>query len=168
MYMGVPIIEVFTIFLFVSLLCLAAIEDVRDFRIPNRIVLALMALYPAYVLASSDPVLWWNGLLVAALCFVIGLLLYATGTVGGGDIKLIVAASLWAGTEYIFEFLIITGLAGGFLAMLLGSGLVRGLAIMADNAGNLDLRDKLLSRDLPYGVAIAAGGLFVGSRLLGA
>ena len=39
-------------------------------------------------------------------------------------------------------------------------------AQLADSAGFADVRDVILGRSIPYGVAIAAGGWAAGSRML--
>ncbi|MBL6931229.1 MAG: hypothetical protein ISR46_06980, partial [Rhodospirillales bacterium] len=58
-----PTIDTFVISLFLGLLVLAAINDVAEYRIPNRINLAIAALYPAHVLASPVSVDWMGGLI---------------------------------------------------------------------------------------------------------
>ena len=55
-------------------------------------------------------------LALAGLVFLGGIALFATGLMGGGDVKLMAAASIWFGTAGTVEFLISTVLAGGALA----------------------------------------------------
>ena len=43
--------------------------------------------------------------------FVIGLALFARKLIGGGDVKLIAAVSLWAGLEHFVWFVLVTSLA---------------------------------------------------------
>jgi Flp pilus assembly protein protease CpaA len=69
------------------------------------------------------------------------------------------ATALWAGPAYVFQFLTAMAMAGGVLslAVLLRPRFAalagRGVATHA--------------RRVPYGIAIAAGGLLVAARLIG-
>ena len=79
--------------LFLALLCVAAIHDATTYRIPNRVSLAMAALYPAHVLASGADVAWMGALFVAAAVFAAGTVLFAWRVLGGGDVKLLAAAT---------------------------------------------------------------------------
>ena len=70
---------------------------------------------------------------------------FRLGILGGGDVKLLAAAALWLGAAALMPFLMATALAGGLLAVaFLAWALVR--------------RDRGRVA-LPYGIAIAAGGV---------
>ena len=89
---------------FVALLSLAALIDFRERRIPNWLTGGVAALYPAYVLLSPTPVGWPGGLALAAAVFLFGLVLFARQLIGGGDVKLIAATTLWAGLDHLALF----------------------------------------------------------------
>lgn len=161
---------------FLTMLGLAAFKDVSERRIPNRLTGALAALYPVYVLVSPIPVAWLAAVGLAALVFVVGLGLFARDLIGGGDVKLIAALSLWAGPEQFLWFLLITTVAGGALSLivlwaqrwggLIGAHLgalglatsTGGPSAVADAPGD-GAPDR--PNTLPYGVAIAAGGIAI-------
>ena len=168
-----------SILCFAGLMIWAAATDVRRYIIPNRICVAVAALYPAYVLAvhaaGGTPVPWPWSLLFAGVMFVVGIFLFAIGALGGGDVKLLSAVTLWAGPSLFLAFLFVTAVAGAGLALIYalktcvdaiqrradGSLSMRSLA-----AGLADLRHvPLLKLTVPYGVAIAVGGLYVGANL---
>ncbi len=151
---------------FLGLLALAAYFDVREYRIPNRLSLFVAALYPVHVVASAQPVDWVGGLIVSATALAVMSALYAFRTVGGGDVKLITVTAMWAGPAAMAEFLVITTLAGGLLALLMISSARFGFAVGLAGIDRRDTKDTLLKETLPYGVAIAAGGFFVGGLLL--
>jgi prepilin peptidase CpaA len=161
---------------FLIMLGLAAFTDVCERRIPNRLTGGLAALYPVYVLVSPIPVAWPAALGLAVVVFVIGLGLFARDLIGGGDVKLIAALSLWAGPEQFVWFMLVTTLAGGVLSLVslwyrrwgglidahlaaLGLHTAPGRAPVAPEApaGGSTAR----SVTLPYGVAIAAGGIAI-------
>src|ERR687891_350161 len=81
----------------VALLVLDAVIDLRERRIPNWLTGGVAALYPLYVLASPMTVAWLGALAVAAAAFLFGLVLFARQLMGGGDVKLIAAVTLWTG-----------------------------------------------------------------------
>ncbi len=151
---------------FLGLLALAAYFDVREYRIPNRLSLFIAALYPVHVLTSAPPVDWVGGLVVAAIAMAVLFALYAFRAVGGGDVKLMTVTAMWAGPAAMAEFLVITTLAGGLLALLMISSARFGFAGGLEGIGRQDTKNMVLKEALPYGVAIAAGGFFVGGLLL--
>jgi prepilin peptidase CpaA len=172
-----------------ALLALAALLDVRERRIPNWLTGALAALYPFYVLASPMPVAWLGALAVAATVFVFGFVLFARQLIGGGDVKLLAAMSLWTGLEHLVLFALVTSLAGGALALgslwyqrwrgvidahmaALGWNLAAvgtrhpGSAAAGPTDDGTSTAMEPAPLTLPYGVAIAAGGLAVVAQLI--
>jgi prepilin peptidase CpaA len=163
-----PLFDQFLLLCFFALIAFAALSDLKSFRIPNRISLALLALYPLHVLFSPVPVGWLMALSVASLVFVSGLTLFLCGMVGGGDVKLLTATSLWAGSTLVLPLLVIMGLAGGAMA-------VAALAVQyarryhaSGIAGVIVPDTSIAAPKLPYGVAIAVGGFYAGIQLMAA
>ena len=88
------------------------------------------------------------------------LVLFFTINFGGGDSKMLAATALWVGWSELIPFLMYTVLAGGGLALLViiwkrigQEGDARGFAWLA-SIFNRNIR-------MPYGVAIAIGGIWV-------
>ena len=154
---GLPITELFAVTLFLGLLGLAVLTDLNELRIPNRVCLLIALLYPAYVLACPEPVNWLAAIGVAVGVFAFGLVLFCTGAMGGGDVKLMTVTALWAGPSSVISFLVFTTFTGGALALLMISAFRFPLASMLETIGATDLRDMLMGRVIPYGIAIAAG-----------
>ena len=141
-----------------ALLVWAAASDLQRYVIPNRICLSLLALYPGYATGLA-PIDIGISAAIAVCVFAAGAAFFAYGLMGGGDVKLLAAVSLWAGSAYFPAFLLLTTLAGGALAMG-WNPLIRHFfpSIAEGRAGN--------GRPaIPYGVAIAVGGLFVAVNL---
>jgi len=150
---------------FVLLLIVAAIGDVRRYQISNWLCLALAALYPLHVLASAQPVAWHYGLATGAAAFAVGFVLFRLGLMGGGDGKLLAAVALWSGPAQILPVLLVIALAGGVIALTLGvARFVHGRVRVASPAG---VSAGILGGRLPYGVAIAGGGIYLATRLFG-
>jgi prepilin peptidase CpaA len=141
-----------------ALLIWAAASDMHRYVIPNRICLSLLILYPGYALTLS-PTQIGVAAAIAAAVFFLGAVLFSYGIMGGGDVKLLAATSLWAGGAYFPAFLILTALAGGLLALWWGP-LLRYFFPAIAMAKSANGRPAV-----PYAVAIAAGGLFVAAKL---
>ena len=130
-------------------------------RVPNPLTLGIAAL--GLVLAATHGTGIGIGGALAGLG--VGLLLmlpsYVIGATGGGDVKLLAAVSLFAGPPRLLDFLAITALMGGVLGLAILAGAPIGRPAIAEGGS---LRTRLRS-GLPYGPAIAAGGLWLVASL---
>ncbi len=144
---------------FPVLVVLAALKDATSFTIPNRLTIAIAALFvPAALLSALSPAAWLAAAGCGAGALVIGMAMFAFGWVGGGDAKLFAACGLWVGASAAAPFLLWTGLAGGALAVALLLG--RNAAAWYPGMGPSWMRRLLTKGEgVPYGVAIAAGAL---------
>lgn len=147
--------------IFPALMIMAALCDVKSFLIPNRLTATLAATWPFAVLLSEMPyssALWAMaaGGVVLALCFGF----FAAGWLGGGDAKLLAVTTLWVGPASLTSFLFVTVIAGAVLALALL--MFRRFPLPVSAFGTdwvAQLHER--KRDMPYGVAIASGALFV-------
>ena len=130
-------------------LLIAAFTDLRRRQIDNWLNAAI---------ALTAPVFWWaSGMELwpdAAIQLAVGLgafavlaALFAFKVMGGGDVKLLAALALWLPFYNFMQLLLIMAIAGGVLTVLL---------IFWHTARRQ--RDRIA---VPYGVAIAFGGLWV-------
>ena len=129
-------------------------------QIANGFSLAIVSLFAVWALgelASGRLTLMGLGLSVgcAVVVFAAGAAAFAAGALGGGDVKLLAAVSLFAGPAGLVNFLVVTALVGGLLGLAILAGASLGQPAVA---GSLRAR---LRADLPYGPAIAAGGLWI-------
>ncbi|MFQ5954404.1 MAG: prepilin peptidase [Kiloniellales bacterium] len=156
-----------SLLLFAAALIWAAGSDLLRLRIPNPVVVAIAALYPLHAISAPEPVDWQGALVVAGLVLAVGFGLFEFRILGGGDAKLLAAAALWAGPSQIVTLLLSTGIIGGLLAILATTPLRLLLPYVAA-ATRVDAdAGRLMKMQIPYGVAIAAGGLIVAARLAG-
>jgi len=151
---------------FALLLIAAGWQDLRTLRIANRLSLATAAAFVVWAAAGvalgrmSAATLGLTVVCSLAV-FAVGAAGFAAGILGGGDVKLLTAASLFAGPGHIVDFLVVTALVGGALGLAFLAGVPIGPAAPA-NDGTVRAR---LHAGLPYGPAIAAGGLWVAAAL---
>jgi len=140
---------------FAGVLLVAAAVDIRSRRIPNLTVAMLILVYVAANLLQVSPTVWWGGLAAAAITLAITYALYHFGIVGAGDAKLMSAGALFAGLEGLSLFALMTVLVGGVMAVgVIALNPKRALRGMTA-AGRADGH----GRGIPYGVAIAIGGI---------
>jgi prepilin peptidase CpaA len=156
---ALPVIHLGVVAAFAALLLFAAVEDGRRFIIPNTVSLGIAILYPAHVLTTATPVDWLGAVGVAGAALVIGMVLFARRLIGGGDAKLIAAVALWAGPQHFVPFFFVTTLTGAAisLALLAHRRWLRPVVATAGSAVGSGAGKPAL--DLPYGIAIAAGGV---------
>lgn len=123
--------------------------DLKTRTIPNWLNLAIAFGAAAFWIAVGLPV-WPEVALrvgVAFVTFWVFAAAFAMGAMGGGDVKLIAALALWLPWQAVLVLLFLMSIAGGVLTL-----------------GYL-IRHKLAKREekleIPYGVAIAFGGLWL-------
>lgn len=156
----------FTILAFSGLLVAAAASDWKTFTVPNRHSLALVALYPSYVVASGGTVDWMGGLLYGAMAFVVGFLLFVMRLCGGGDVKLFAAVTLWAGPALFLPMAFYTTTAGGIMAAGLWLSYKLKRSVLPAQLLYASRETEISKQPMPYAVAIAVGGLYVALQLL--
>jgi Flp pilus assembly protein, protease CpaA len=140
-------------YIIIAVLALALVRaawgDLKTRTIPNWLNLAI---------ALGAPLWWWaNGwslwpavtvqLLIFVVIFLIFAGCFAIGAMGGGDVKLIAALSLWLPLTPLIRMLFIMAVLGGIVT--LATLLVHKLAKRAG------------APEIPYGVAISLAGLWV-------
>ncbi len=149
----------------IGLLCWAAFSDFLKFIIPNQVCVAVAALYPLYVWAAVPDVDWAGGIACGTIVFALGFVFFALRLTGGGDVKLLSAVSIWAGPTLVLPFLAVTAFAGGVVSL---ATLIRVRLRPAGRIG-FSMRETPAMRErVPYGVAIAVGGVYVAVQLMGA
>lgn len=142
------------VYLFTYLITWAAINDMRDYKIPNWINLALLILYVPFVLTVPAAIDWWSAIGIAGGILVVGFCMFAFNIMGAGDIKLFTVVALWAGPLLVYPVFTTMAIAGGALALA--------IAVYFYLSKYIGLRKHNPTKVvMPYGVAIAIGGYVV-------
>lgn len=126
----------------------AAISDLRSRTISNELNAAIALLAIPFWIATGLA-LWPDVPVQFGAAFGVFLIfagLFAIGGMGGGDVKMIGAVMLWIPVPLFLPMLTIMAIAGGILSALM-------LIYMK-------LRPSDKPVEVPYGVAIAAAGLW--------
>lgn len=169
------------VYLSSAVVCAAigAMTDVRSRRIPNLLTgPALLVGFGLHAALGG-----WRGLehsfFAALVAGGIFLVLFITGGMGGGDVKLIAAVGALVGLTHVAYVLIFTGLAGGVMALALVARRRRFRQTFS-NVGALVVHHRLHGLEphpdinvsnetalrLPYALAIAAGVLITVSLVV--
>jgi prepilin peptidase CpaA len=134
----------------------AAVSDMKRMKIPNTAVLAMAAVWPltGWLLVPFAGWLW--GLALMVIVFVLGYLIYLTGTFGAGDAKYSAAmAGLFVGGR-IGDILLIV-----FVCMVMALILHRGLrSIPAVQRATPDWVSWTQRRYFPFGLALSGMVVF--------
>lgn len=148
----VQIAPLWLLLILALILAAAAIQDAAMMRIANLLSLAVLLLgLAAMALHGFAWPMWQNGALFVGL-MLLGTAAFATGNLGGGDVKLLAALGLWFDFRDAVLLVIAVTIAGGLLALVM----IIGRRLIAR------IRKRRAKRGMiPYGIAIAAGAAFV-------
>jgi prepilin peptidase CpaA len=143
--------------LFTDLLCgalalmllWAAVVDIRTRTIADGLNLTIALMAPLFWWAMGVD-LWPDAAIrvgVAAAVFLLLALAFYVGAMGGGDVKLAAALALWFAPGDTLLLIVLMSIAGGLLTLI----------VMIEH----HLKKKEGRPEVPYGVAIAFGGLWL-------
>lgn len=130
------------------LMIAAAVSDLRSRTISNALN-AAMALLAIPFWFASGLALWPDAALQFGAAFAVFLAfvgLFAIGGIGGGDVKMIGAVMLWIPLALFLPML---------TAMAIGGGILSAIMLI-----HMKIRPSDKPAEVPYGVAIAAAGLW--------
>lgn len=130
------------------LLAAAAVEDALRFRISNLTCAGVLAAAVCAAVLEGVSVELWQNLAVFAILLVLGTAAFAAKLLGGGDVKLFAALGLWFDLSSAVWLVALVFLAGGAVAIAY---------LLARPWRRAPAKD----RRVPYGIAIAIGGLAV-------
>ena len=164
MYPTLPYLTLLGALLVVALAC-----DVAQRRIPNGLILGgLTAGFACSLWATPGQPSLVASLLGALTGLAIMLPLYALGTMGAGDAKLMAAVGSFLGPLPVLGAALLTFAAGGVLALaaalwsgslarVLGNLRLIGLVLISGRSAGVSLADMQTTGRLPYAVAITIG-----------
>ena len=126
-----------------------AVVDIKTFTIANGINIAVALMAPLYWWSVGLPI--WPDAAIRVGTAMVVLMLFAgafyVGAMGGGDVKLAGALALWFAPAATLKLIVLMSIAGGVLTLII--------------LGVHRARKKEGRPEIPYGVAIAFGGLWL-------
>jgi prepilin peptidase CpaA len=156
----VTTLQTVVLVLALALFAVAAYGDLRARHIPNELPLAIGALALGRLFLAGDPSYALRTVVSTAAVFGGVFLAWRRGLMGGGDAKLLTAATLLLGYRNLFGFLLLTSLCGAIVAfaVLAATRLGGPSALLLPYPGRAETAAR---PSVPYGVAIAAAAAWV-------
>jgi prepilin peptidase CpaA len=150
------------ILIFPLAMAFAAAMDFFTMTIPNRISILLVASFAIVAVVVAPPWAVINKhLIIAAVVFVAAITMFALGWLGGGDAKLLSAASLWIGPDLFLSYIVYVTMIGGLLALALLR--YRDVTVLPAWVGRQPWALRLHEQNggIPYGVALGASAMLL-------
>lgn len=155
-------IEALILVIFPFCMVYAAVSDMITMTIANRVSVLLVATFLIVAPLTGMPVaVVGMHVLAAAAVLCVTFTLFAFGTMGGGDAKLLAATALWMGFGMpLAEYMVVGAVWGGTLTLMI---LAYRNSPISDVTGNFVLLRNFADRrvGIPYGIALGAAGLMV-------
>jgi prepilin peptidase CpaA len=145
----------------VVLLVLAAGWDLASYTIPNFIPAVTLGSFVLFaVTAGYTAHAYETHALAALIALVAGFAMFALGYIGGGDAKLFAGVAAWFGLHDLVPYVLAASVIGGAFTLALMAARRWPLpAALASRGWIMRLHEP--TAGIPYGVALAAGGLLV-------
>lgn len=154
-------LEVTILLLFPLAMFYAAASDMFSMTISNNVSIILVAgfIVLSWAIGMDLQAIAWHWAL-AAVVLVCGIGFFAVGLMGGGDVKLAAATSLWLGWEFTLPYLITASFMGGVLTILIILARAWSLPVfMLKIQWIARLHDK--DKGVPYGIALGPAAVMV-------
>ena len=144
----------------VALFAVVMYTDGRWLRIPNAVTYPTMLLGLVFGAIEAFPgSLFGSGFLdhlaAIVLAFAFSYPFYAAGGLKAGDAKLLMAMGAVRGTSFLLVAAVYGALLGGIIAL----GFIAVRRLRPANGGESQSMSKVMKSTMPYGIALALGGL---------
>ena len=150
------ILATIAIAIYLLAIAIAMTTDIISLRIPDWISAVLAATFFAAAALTAKPVDLVSHVAAGVLILLVGVPLFAWDKIGGGDVKLLAAVSLWNGLPLLPALVLTIGIACGMIALAcialrrLGVGpLLEARGFKAASLG--------LGRGMPFAAAVGIG-----------
>jgi len=147
--------------IFAAIMVAAAVIDLISYRIPNGLVIALLALFLVVAAVNWSSVAWVSHIAAAILIFGAGLFLYALKQMGAGDVKLLAVVALWTGVFPLPALLFFVSLCGliSMLAILALRMIAPRLQSHPPSGHRALPRVLTKGQGIPYAIGIGPGAI---------
>ena len=150
-------IDIIIFALFSACLIAAAVCDFTALKVPNTLTASFAAIGICVVLFQSPGAALMT-LGAAFAVFLLGWVFFALGVMGGGDGKLMAAASIWLGPSALLDFAVLIALFGALLSAVI-LGLIRAEQYQVFLGPTWMTRLSRPRPPVPYALAIAPAGI---------
>lgn len=106
-------------FIFICCVVYAMVSDYRKLRIPNAVSLILAGAFFPFAFLAGPSIAVVPHVILAVAVLLLLFVFFAIGWLGGGDVKLVSAITLWAGPPHGMNFVVLVAIFGGVFALAL-------------------------------------------------
>ncbi|CAN7622349.1 prepilin peptidase [Phyllobacterium sp. LjRoot231] len=154
-------IEAAILVIFPFAMVFAATSDLLSMTIQNRVPLILLISFTLLAPLTGMPwEIYGMHFLAAAAVLAATFALFAAGTMGGGDAKLMAATALWLGWNLeLVQYLLALSLFGGMLTLVILRYRSSMLARVYTERFDFMRRLAKKGEGVPYGIALGLAGL---------
>lgn len=147
----------------IGLMLAAALGDMRHYIITNKLNMIIACLAVPYWIGLSHG---FNAhlldiakyqIVIASVTFIIGYILFCLNAIGGGDVKMLPALFLWIPAYKLETTVLVIAFAGLAVSIIV-------ILVRLINKSSTNLKTPMLKQKVPYGVAIATGGIVFASQ----
>jgi prepilin peptidase CpaA len=154
-------IEAAILIIFPFAMAFAGVSDLLSMTIQNRVSLILIVSFAALAPLTGMPLdIYAMHFVAGAIVLAATFALFAMGTMGGGDAKLMSATAVWLGWNFgLAEYLLTMSVLGGLLTVAILRYRNSHLALVYTE--RLEFMRRLARKDqgIPYGIALGSAGL---------
>lgn len=171
-FIAMVLIDIYMIIFLSGVLFIAAISDLRTYRIPNLLTYPAMLIALIYHTITGGA----NGFIFSSLGLLVGTVLFSIpffmGIMGAGDVKLMGAVGAVLGSRGVLNATLFTAVAGGIFALILLLSHYRDFRFVTRTVESIQASlttrcfikvpvvDSKEKPKLYYGIAIASGTLY--------
>jgi prepilin peptidase CpaA len=162
------------VLVYVFLVSFGALRDLSTFRIPNWVSYGIAGLFLvqslfAWKFLPPSPDVFFGmpsfviKLAIGFMVFVVSLIFWARGFIGGGDTKFLVATSLWMGPQGVVIFMVLVSALSLLMALFLKTSRTWGFLVHAGKLPDFVKRlyARLENNQLPFGFPIGIAALLM-------
>lgn len=115
--------DIISVIIALVLVIVAAVHDLREFRIPNRLIVAGIVVGVSVIVIRAFTGEYIGNYILGTLAGLAGMtFLYMIRAVGAGDVKLLAVIGMLTGLEFVLQLMVvslITGLFTGIVELFL-------------------------------------------------
>ena len=111
--------DIISVIIALVLVIVAAVHDLREFRIPNRLIVAGIVVGVSVIVIRAFTGEYIGNYILGTLAGLAGMmLLYIIRAVGAGDVKLFAVLGLLTGLEFVVQLMVVSFITGLFIGVI--------------------------------------------------
>ena len=111
--------DIISVIIALVLVIVAAVHDLREFRIPNRLIVAGIVVGVSVIVIRAFTGEYIGNYILGTLAGLAGMtFLYIIRAVGAGDVKLFAVLGLLTGLEFVVQLMVVSFITGLFIGVI--------------------------------------------------